>query len=63
MFTWFDRYVKNKNQHQSKNCKKKSGNLFWAMSKHFLAGQRNTDLQAKDNIGYNKTDLGGNQWA
>jgi hypothetical protein len=33
------------------------------MAKHFLAGQRNSDLQAKDEIGYNKTNPGGNQWA
>jgi hypothetical protein len=55
--------VKSKNKLQSKSCKKKPGSLLRAMSKHFLAGQRNTELQAKGDIWYNKTDPGGNRWA
>jgi hypothetical protein len=43
-----------KNKNQPRFCKKKPGNLLWAMSKHFLVGQRKTDLQAKDGIGIMK---------
>jgi hypothetical protein len=32
------------------------------MPKHFLSGQRNNALQAKDSQ-HNETDPGGNQWA